>query len=187
MPNLTGVSAMPRLMIGLVAIPRGDRRAPLAVVGARFERVDQLGRDVVLDRHAVRRDVAFASCRRGCALRTSSGSQPQRARDVVDDRLDREHALRSAEAAKRRVGHRVRLAAVRMDRDVRAASSVVDVEHGAIVDRPREVGRETAARRERDVEAEDAARRRRSRRRTRTGTHAACRSSACRRRGRAAA
>ena len=32
-----------------VAIPRGDRAPPRAVAGARFERVDQLGRDVVLD------------------------------------------------------------------------------------------------------------------------------------------
>ena len=111
----------------------------------------------------------------------------ERERDLVDHVLDREHALRPAEAAERGVGHRVRLAAEAVQRDVGQPVGVVGVEHRAVVDRSRQVGGEAAARREREVERRGCGPRRRSRRRTRTRTRGACRSSACRRRGRAAA
>ena len=48
---------------------------------------------------------------------------PERARDLVDHVLDREHALRPAEAAERRIGHRVGLAAVSCAARRRAAST----------------------------------------------------------------
>ena len=59
MPNLTGVSAMPRLITGLAALNRAISAAPLAVVAARLELVDDAMDDVVLDRLAVVRDVAL--------------------------------------------------------------------------------------------------------------------------------
>ena len=78
--------------------------------------------------------------------RTSSGSRPQRARDVVENRLDHHHGLRSAEAAERGVRHGVGLAAMRGDLDVFQVVGVVDVKHGAIIDRAGKIGRIAAAR-----------------------------------------
>ena len=59
MPNLTGVSAMPRLMTGIRRDSTARSRARRSPVARRdLELRDDLGRDVVLDGHAVRRDVA---------------------------------------------------------------------------------------------------------------------------------
>ena len=177
---------MPRLITGLPRFHSAIARAAFAVARRRREFVDDLRRDVVLDRHAVRRDVAR---RRAVEVRAPDVERiaAERARDLVEHVLDREHALRPAEAAERRVGDGVGPAAVAVQRDVGQPVRVVDVEHRAVVDRARQVRREAAARREHEVEPEDPALARRSRRRTCTRTHGACPSSACRRRGRAAA
>ena len=79
------------------------------------------------------------------------------ARDLVQDVLDGEHALRPAEPAKRGVRLRVRLAAVRDDAHVRQVIAVVGVHHGPVVDRPREVGGEPAPRGEHQLEPENPA------------------------------
>ena len=80
----------------------------------------------------------------------------ERARHLVDHQLDGKHALRTAEAAERRVGHGVGLAAEAVQRDVRQPVRVVAVEDRAIVDRAGEIGGKAAARGEREIEAEDA-------------------------------
>ena len=159
---------MPRLITGLARFQRAIAVAALAVVATSLELVDDLRRDVVLDRHAVGRDVAR---RRAVEVRAAHVERiaAERARDLVDDVLDREHALRPAEAAERGVRHRVGLAAVAVQRDVGQPVRVVGVEHRAVVDRAGQVGREAAARRELEVERRGCGRRRRSRRRTSYG------------------
>ena len=78
MPNITGVSAMPRLRIGLSALNARDLGAP-----ARDSRSEASSSSIiagsgraVLDRLAVGRDVR-APARKKLALRTSSGSRPR--------------------------------------------------------------------------------------------------------------
>ena len=72
--------------------------------------------------------------------------QVQGARDLVDDLLDHEHALRAAKAAKRGVRHGVRLAAMRDEFKMLDEIGVVDVTDCAIVDRPGQVRGVAAAR-----------------------------------------
>src|SRR5262249_50782008 len=78
-------------------------------------------------------------------------------RDLVDDLLDADHALRAAEAAERRVRLRVRLAAIARDPDIAEVVAVVAVEHRAVVDRSRQIGRVPAAAGERELDAENPA------------------------------
>ena len=63
----------------------------------------------------------------------------QRSRDVTQNRLDSDHALRPAEAAKRRVALHIRLAAVAADDHVAQEISVVGVEDGAVAHRAAQI------------------------------------------------
>jgi hypothetical protein len=65
--------------------------------------------------------------------------------DVVEHHFDGEHALGPAEAAEGGVGHRVGAAAQAADGHRVEVVGVVGVEHRAVVDRARQVGREAAA------------------------------------------
>jgi hypothetical protein len=131
------------------------RLAPPAVFGARFELVDELGQDIVLERHAVVRDVAR---RRPVEVALSHVEcvDAEVPGDRRHHRLRREHALRPAEAAERGAGHGVRLAAVRDDAHVLQEVRVVAMKHGAVVHRGRQVRGQAAARSEREVERLDA-------------------------------
>ncbi len=81
----------------------------------------------------------------------------ERARDRVEDVLDRDRALRPAEAAERGVALRVGPARVAVDRDVGQPVGVVEVADRARHHRAREVGREAGARDHRQLGAEDPA------------------------------
>ena len=70
--------------------------------------------------------------------------QIERPRDVVDRVLDREHALRPAKTAERRVRYRVGLAAMRLDIDVLEEIGVIAMEHRAVIHGARQVGRDSA-------------------------------------------
>ncbi|ABA47595.1 hypothetical protein BURPS1710b_3214 [Burkholderia pseudomallei 1710b] len=138
-------------------VERARRRAARAIRARRLELGDQLGQHVVLDRLAVRRHVAL-----GLAVQVRAAHveriAAERARDAVDDVLDRERALGAAEAAKRGVRLRVRLPAAADDRYVGQPVRVVEVAHGARHHGPRQIGGEAAARRHVDRDALDHAR-----------------------------
>ena len=96
---------------------------------------------VVLDDHAVRRDVALA---RAVEVRLADVERidAKLPRDVVDDAFDRDRALRSAKAAKRGIRLRVGLARQRQNVHVGQVVRVVEVTDGACAHRPGEVRRE---------------------------------------------
>ena len=155
MPNFTGVSAMPRLRIGAPGVELAHRPPPAPIVARAFAAVDQRRQDIVLDRHAVGRDVAAFAIK--VRLAHVERIEPERPRDLVDRALGDHHALRSAEAAEGRVGDRVGLHALGRDGRGRQVVGVVGVEHRAVVDRARDVGRIAAARRHDGFERADAA------------------------------
>ena len=138
------------LEVAALGIERRDRLAPRAVVRRCLQRLDQLGRDVVGHLHAVRRHVAAGAVEIGLAH--VERIEPERPRDVVEHPLDRDHALRSAEAAKGGVRDRVGLHAPGDDAGGRQIIGVVGMEHGAIVDRAGKIGGIAAARGQRDIE-----------------------------------
>ena len=72
--------------------------------------------------------------------------------DRGDHAFDREHALRAAETAERGVRHRIRLATMRGDAQVRQEVRVVAVEHRTVVDRAGQIRRDAATRGEHQVE-----------------------------------
>ena len=155
MPNFTGVSASAALDERVASRstarpPRAAARSALAV----SKLIDDVVNDVVFDHLTVVRDVAFADAVEDCAPHLQR-IQPQRARDVIDDALDDHHALRPAEAAERRVRHRVRLAAMRSHIDVFEEVGVVDVTQRAIVDRAGQIRRIAAARGQHELQRED--------------------------------
>ena len=78
-------------------------------------------------------------------------------RDFVQNVFDRKHALRPAEAAKRGIGHRIGLAAVRGDHDVFQEVAVVGMKHRAVVHWSRKIRREAAARSQRQLQPTHAA------------------------------
>ncbi len=121
-----------------------DRLAPRAVIAARLELRGDARHRVVLDGHAVMRDVAL-----GDAVEIQPPDvqrvQAARAGDVVQHGLDDHHALGRAEAAERRIGHGVGLAAMRNELQVLEEIRVVDVAHRPIVHGGGQVERITAA------------------------------------------
>ena len=145
MPNMTGVSAIPFFRIGLVALNACDRLAPRAIVAGGFQFGDHRGQRLeVLDRLIVRRLVAARPVEIGLAH--VERIEAALARDAVDHALDREHALWTAEAAKGGVGDGVGLQAARGDAYGLQPIGVGGVEHRAVDDAEREVGRAAAAR-----------------------------------------
>jgi hypothetical protein len=92
-------------------VPRRDLAAPLAIGRGLFEPLQQRLQDVVLHRHLVVRHVAI-----GDAVQVAPAHiqrvQPEVARDVAQQGLDDDHALRPAKAAERGVALGVGLAAV---------------------------------------------------------------------------
>ena len=115
-------------------VPVRDRGPPFAVARALGQPVDQRRQDVVLQRHAVVRDVALLG-----AVEVEPPHLervlPEPARDLAHDRLDHEHALRSAEAAKGGAALLVGAAAPAVDRDMLEEIGVVAVKDCAVADR----------------------------------------------------
>ena len=135
---------MPRLRIGLAALNAAIAAAPRAIVGRALAAVDQLRQDVVLDLHAVGRDVAAVAVE--IALAHIERIEAERPGDLVDRALD---AIMPCGPPKPRnavfdtVLVFIRLVMMRRGRQV---IGVVGVEHGAVVDRARQIGRIAAAR-----------------------------------------
>ncbi len=133
-----------------------DLLAPAAVIAGRLELSRDARHHVVLDGHAVMRDVAI-----GDAVEIQPADveriQAESSRDVVQHALDDHHALRRAETAERRVGDGIRLAAVRDHLEVLEEVGVVDVAQRPVVHGRRQVQRVAAARRHGEREREDAA------------------------------
>ena len=112
--------------------------------------------DVVLDRLVVGGHIAVC-CAIEIALADIERILAERERHLVDHPLRADHALRSAEAAERGVGHGVGVERRRLCQHRRIEIGVVAMEQCAIGDRPRQVGREAAARRVDIVDAKDGA------------------------------
>ena len=90
-------------------VESGHALAPGFEIDRPVKLVDHRLDDVVLDRHAIGRDVVAAVTIEVAATHLFQ-RQPEMPRDRVDDGLDREHALRSAIAAERGIRHRIGLA-----------------------------------------------------------------------------
>jgi hypothetical protein len=124
---------------GLRGIPALNFVAPPPILARGCQPADDFGQQVTLDRLAVMSDVAFPD-----AVQVDAPDVerilPERTGDVVHHGLDHHHALRTAEAAERRVRHGVGLASMGNDLDVFKIVGVIDVEHRAIVHRSGQVG-----------------------------------------------
>ena len=108
MPNFTGVSASPFFKIGERALNSAISLAPRAVIRRTLELLDQPRRHVVIFHGlAIRRDVAPGAVEIGLAhVERIEAAIPG---DGVDYALDRQHALRPAEAAERGIRHGIGL------------------------------------------------------------------------------
>ena len=110
----------------------------MQIVRRRHEPIDDILDDVVFYDLVIRRDVAFL-----LAVEINPTDIEwvflQASRNIVDDVLDRVHALWSTEAPECRIRHRIRLATMRHDPNVLEVIGIIAVEHGAIVDRSGEV------------------------------------------------
>ena len=143
------------MITGLSRLNASTSRAPAAEVDGALELVDHALDDVVLDRHAVGRDVVAADAV-VVARRDRVDRQAEAARDRVDDGLDREHALRPAIAAERRVRHGVGLARQAAEAEVRQPVAIVGMAQRAREHGRRVVGDVAAVGRQREIEREDA-------------------------------
>ena len=132
----------------------GDLFAACAVAAARLEFVGQLVDDVVVDLLAIRRRLALAVVVGAAHVERVF---PQRARDAVEDVLDRDRALRPPEAAERGIALRVGLAGVAVHRHVGQPVGVVEVAERARHHRARQIGRVAGARDHRHLGPEHAA------------------------------
>ena len=72
--------------------------------------------------------------------------KPELARDAIDDLLDHQHSLRSAESAKRRVRSEIRFRHEAAALHVRDVIAVIEMKHGAIRHGPRQIERPAAVR-----------------------------------------
>ena len=127
-------------------IEGGNGCAPAGVVAVARQLLDQWRAEVVLDLLAVVGDAAAVG-------RVQVGAPhveritAERTCHVVEQVLDRQHALRSAKAAKRGGRLHVRLQSVRVDRGAGLGQliAVVGVQHAAVVDRAGQIRRIAAA------------------------------------------
>ena len=146
----------PALQGGLHGVPSGDLGAARAVTAAFGKLGDQRLQDVVLHRHAVVRGVALGGSVK-IAQAHIQRVQAQGSGDVAQDHFGHHHALRSAEAAKRRMALLVGFAAVGINRYMFQKIRVVGVEDGTVGDRAAEVGAEAAIHQLRHLQAENPA------------------------------
>ena len=141
---------------GLRRVPGGDLGAARAVIAAVRQLGDQRLQDVVLHRHTVVRGIAL-----GGSIEIAQAHiqrvQAQGSGDVAQDHFGHHHALRPAEAAKRRVALLVGFAAVRVDRHMLQKIRVIGLEDGTVGHRAAEVGAEAAVHQLRDLQAQNPA------------------------------
>ena len=149
-------------VLALFVVARNVHSA-LAIARFFFQLVHHLVGNEVFNRLVVLRRHAGRIARHGWVLVEVYAAHIQRVQaqlvgDLLDHRLNAKHALRPAKTAKRRGALHVRLAAVADDGQIGQEIAVVNVQHGAVVHRAREIGAVTAARSQHHVDAEDAAR-----------------------------
>ncbi len=141
---------------GARGVPRRDGFAPLPILAVALQLRDQRLQDVVLDLHLVVGDVAVFHAVEVAQAHVQR-IQAEPARDVAQDGLDHDHALRPAEAPEGGVALRVGLATVGRDLDVAQEIRVVGVEDRPVGHRPGQVGRETAVGQHGELERGDQA------------------------------
>ena len=124
-------------------VPRRDLLAPLAVGRGLFEPLQQRLQDVVLDRHLVVRHVSIRDPIQ-IAPAHIQRVESEVSRDVAQQGLDDDHALRTAETAERGMALGVRLAAVGGDVHIAEEIGVVRVKDRPVGHRAGEVGAEAA-------------------------------------------
>ena len=143
-PNFTGVIARPRLRCGCSAFHsrNSSRRAANSLDS--FNSCQIALNAVVLDFLAVMRRVRLA--RSAIKIRSPHDfrREPESARDAIDDFLDHQHSLRPAETAKGGVRGEIGFGDAPAEFDVRNVVGVVEMEHGAIGHRTREIERPAA-------------------------------------------
>ena len=132
-----------------------DLLAAGPVVRRCFKLLDDLQRDVVLDRHAIRRHIA--AVRVQIDLPDIQRIDPGLHRDGLDHAFGEDHALGAAEAAERGVRHRVGHQPPRADARRRVIISIIGVEHGAVADRVAQIRRVATTRQEFHIDTLDAA------------------------------
>ena len=142
-PNLTGVSAIPRRWVREAALNRAISVAAAGVVRRLGKPVDQDGERVVGHHLAVGRGVAS---RAAVAIPPANleGIDAQVGRDLLDHVFDGRDPLRPAEAAHRRIRRQIGPADRARDGDIGNEIRIVRMEHRALHDGQREVGRAAA-------------------------------------------
>ena len=151
-PELHGRQCDTALQHRTTRIPCGDRPPPRLIVARRLQFVGQSPKDKIRDRHPVGRHVLFLTRSilgggpRGTGGRRppslvvvihlphSRRVHPQSVRHVIHHPLDADHALRSAEPAKRRGALVVGFQSMTFNTDVGQIIGVVRVQHCAICD-----------------------------------------------------
>ena len=133
-----------------LGVELGDFLATRAIVAGGFQLGDHRGQRVeILDDLVVGRHRAAGAIE--IRLAHVERIEAALARDAVDHPLDRDHALRAAEAAIGGVGDGVGLQPARGDPGRRQPVAIGGMEHRAVDDAEREVGRTAAARVEHHV------------------------------------
>src|SRR5438067_625618 len=101
---------------------------------------------IVLDLLAIRGGVRFAASAIQIFRAHNFRRQPKLARNAVDDFLDRQHSLRSAESAKRRVRCKICFRDESFELNVRKVIAVIEMKESAVRHRAREIKRPAAIR-----------------------------------------
>src|SRR5881394_3900435 len=129
----------PALFVRLTRVPIPQLRAP----GSEIARLSQLAPDalqpVVFNFLPVGRGVGFPTLAVKVALPNEFGSEAGGARHAIDNFLDHQHSLRTAETAESRVRCKVGLGNTPAEFEMRYEVSVVEVKNGAIGHRAREI------------------------------------------------
>ena len=142
-PNLTGVRARPRRCVRDDRVEPRRRLAAATVVRRLGQPVEQR-RAACCSRRPGRSGWCRAPRRRRVPPADLERVEAQVGRDLLDDVLDRRDPLRAAEAAHRRVRREVGAADRPRDGEVGDEVGVVGVEHRALHDGQRQVGRAAA-------------------------------------------
>ena len=138
----------------ILRVEAGDLFASCAIVGRRLELFDDLGRDVVLDLHAIGRDAALDAVEIGLAhvervLARAAG-------DHLHQAFGKQHALRATEAAEGGVGDSVGAKPARGDARGGIEIGIIRMEHGAVADGIGKIRRIAAAGEKIDINTGDA-------------------------------
>ena len=138
----------------ICCIRLANRVAPCPVMTALLQFFNNLIQYKVVDLHEVGRDVAVSTAVK-VALAYRQRIKTCGAGNALDNAFTRQHALGAAKTPKRGVGNRVGEGPLGPDIHGGEIVSVVDMKHGAVIDRIRQIERTTAARGEMAVDRKD--------------------------------